>query len=167
MRLVRSLANTGGNVPRFSVTNVLLPFPSRFWEYDSKRKLLKSGPIAQYGNGGFPADSAALDNMDAVFTWEGNGRTYFFKDNQYWKYNEQTQRAYTYRYPRDIQRAWKFPGNISAAVRWLNGRNYVFWDTTYAKMDKGKVGRARGYPQLISNRWMRCNAKGRDLIVDP
>ncbi|XP_068729853.1 matrix metalloproteinase-24-like [Montipora capricornis] len=139
---------------------------SEFWEYDSRRNLINSGSITQYG---LPQN---LANMDAVFRWEGNGKTYFFKGNKYWKYDDQRRRIQTYyydrinrkylRYPRDIKNVWKFDGNIKAAVKWRNDRNYVFWDTRYIKLQKGKVVRERGYPQVIADRWMKCNNKGRE-----
>ena len=133
-------------------------FSFRFWEYNSKRKLVLSGPISDYG---LPP---RLANMDAVFIWEGNGVTYFFKGSQYWRYNEQFRRAYTSRYPRSIRREWKFYGYLKAAVQWVNGRNYVFWRKDYLKLQKGKINRERGYPQVIADRWMKCKAKGRDLV---
>ena len=142
---------------------LIFRFIFRFWEYDYEPKLLRSGQINNYGNTPFKGDIA---NLDAVFIWERNSQTYFFKGSKYWKYDDRTRRVYTYGYPRDIQRAWKFPGKIRAAVKWMNGRNYVFWDTTYTKMDRGKVGKAAGYPQDIANRWMRCNSKGRDLFPE-
>jgi len=137
--------------------NIVFFKGSEFWEYDSRQRLVNSGSIRQYGL------SLVLKNMDAVFTWEGNGKTYFFRGSQYWRYDERTGRADTYRYPRDIQKAWKFPGGVKAAVKWVNGRSYVFWETQYRKLEKGKARTERGYPQYIADRWMKCNTKGRDV----
>ena len=143
----------------------------RFWEYNPTRTLVSSGDIRRYG---LPRD---LANMDAVFKWEGNSRTYFFKGSKYWKYDDGNRRMNTYyydrrhrkylKYPRDIQTVWRFPGNVKAAVKWRNERNYVFWNSQYIKLQKGKVQRERGYPQIIAKRWMKCNSKGRDLDIQP
>ena len=114
--------------------------------------------------------------MDAVFTWEKNKKPYFFKDKQYWRYNEHYRRTDS-GYPRNIRSAWglKFPVNISAAVKWVNGRNYVFHGKEYVKLQSGKVHLESNYPKVIAEKWMRCNtgvgalgsnSKGRGLDSD-
>ena len=37
---------------------------------------------------GFPG---IPNNVDTAFVWSGNGKIYFFKDNQYWKFDPQKQ----------------------------------------------------------------------------
>lgn len=128
----------------------------RFWEYDSARKLKDSGQITRYG---LPS---TLKNMDAVFTWAKNSKTYFFKDKQYWRYNEYSRRTDP-GYPRNIRDAWGFPDYINAAVKWLNSRTYVFRGRQYLKLQKGKVQMERDYPKVIAEKWMKCNSKGRGL----
>ena len=127
----------------------------RFWEYDSRRILKSSGLIKRYG---LPL---SLANMNAVFIWEKNQITYFFKGTQYWRYNEWTRR--TVRgpsrnpYPRKIRSAWKFPDHIDTAVTWLNGKSYVFLGSQYLRLKKGKLlldGRRRN----TARRWMKCRS---------
>ncbi|XP_022784411.1 72 kDa type IV collagenase-like isoform X1 [Stylophora pistillata] len=132
--------------------NVVFFKGSEFWEYDSKRVLRNSGQITRYG---LPS---ALANMDAVFTWERNKKTYLFKDTQYWRYNEDTQST-DWGYPKGIKNAWRsLPNHINAAVRWVNGRTYIFRGKQYLKLQHRKVYMERGYPQEIAKRWMKCNS---------
>ncbi|XP_078350865.1 macrophage metalloelastase-like isoform X2 [Oculina patagonica] len=155
--------------------NIVFFKGSEFWEYNSARTLRDSGNIERYG---LPS---TLENMDAVFTWEKNQKPYFFKDKQYWRYNEYTRRT-DLGYPRDIRSAWglKFPVHINAAVKWLNGRNYVFQGKNYVKIQSRKANRdqgylVQGYPKVIAEKWMKCNtgvgalgtnSKGRGLDSD-
>lgn len=113
--------------------------------------LRNSGQITRYG---LPS---ALANMDAVFTWERNRKTYFFKDTLYWRYNEDNKRT-DWGYPKGIKNAWKsIPDHINAAVQWVNRRTYVFRGRQYLKLQQGKVYMEQGYPQEIAKRWMKCN----------
>lgn len=143
------------------ISSFFLSFLSRFWQYDSRRKLRDSGNITRYG---LPSK---LANMNAVFKWEGNIFTYFFKGSEYWRYDERTQRADTFRYPKPIKSAWKFPGDINAAVHWVkNRKTYVFRGKQYMKLKRRSVQLERGYPRVIADGWMRCNSRDRDLGSD-
>ena len=127
----------------------------RFWEYDSRRILKFSGTITRYG---LPL---SLANMNAVFIWEKNQVTYFFKGTQYWRYNERIRR--TVRgpsrnpYPRKIRSAWKFPDHIDTAVTWLNGRSYVFLGSQYLKLRKRSLVLDGGL-RNTARRWMKCSS---------
>lgn len=54
----------------------------RYWKYFDQR--LEEGP-REISKLGLPSD---LHDLDAAFIWEGNYRTYFFKGDDYWRYNE-------------------------------------------------------------------------------
>lgn len=43
--------------------------------------------------------------MDAAVEWAGNGRMYFFKGEDYWRYNYY-RRTVDYGYPKKISKAW-------------------------------------------------------------
>ena len=91
--------------------------------------------------------------MDAVFTWGRNGRTYFFKGNQFWRFYGG---KIDYGYPRSIS-AWKgLPSKIDAAMKWRNGRSYFFVGGKYYRFDDSKVQVEDGYPRSIALVWMRC-----------
>lgn len=102
-------------------------------------------------------------NLDAVFTWK-NGRTYFFKGTQYWRYNEDSHKR-DLGYPRSIKQGWPdLPNDIDAAVTWRNGRSYVFKGSNYYRLKN--VSRNRKVyidPQYLNNQkftsqgWMKCS----------
>ena len=102
--------------------------------------------------------------MDAVFTWEKNKRLYFFKGNQYWRYNDQTRKTDA-KYPRTINDAWvKFPKVIDAAVTWRNKWSYIFSAGEYYKVGRsvdslGQVHVVSSYPRELAVGWMKCQSK--------
>ena len=140
----------------FLLLLIFVYFIHRFWEYNNRRQLVDSGSISDYGL------SSNLVNMDAVFTWKKNGRTYIFKGSQYWRYNEKT-RTMDKGYPKNIQTGWPdLPNDIDAAVTWLNGRSYIFNGKDYLRLknysQSRKVYVDRGYPKETARGWMKCRA---------
>lgn len=63
-----------------------------------------------------------------------NGRTYFFKDSQYWRFSNQTLDP---GYPKEISRGFEgIPNNIDAAFVWSgNGKIYFFKQSYYWRFD--------------------------------
>ena len=56
------------------------------------------------------------NNIDAAFVWGGNGKIYFFKDDEYWKFDPSRKPAVQSVYPRDIGN-WDLPSNIDGALK--------------------------------------------------
>jgi len=137
-------------------------FFDRFWEYEKpttnnyRRRLLRSGSITEYGL------SLSLDNMDAIFTWHRNKKTYIFKGLQYWRYDE-NNRQIDARYPKLISVGWPGRDNIDAAVKWSNTYSYVFKGNEYWKLknvpQNRKVYAFGGYPRKIAKGWMKCKTE--------
>ena len=110
--------------------------------------------------------------MDAVFTWR-NGRTYFFKGSQYWRYNEEEHKL-DKGYPRPIQAGWPdLPNDIDAAVTWpRNDKSYVFKDDYYLRLHTHASGRQVRVEQRYLDRgkkthkeWMRCHGNAVGAII--
>lgn len=67
---------------------------------------------------GLPKD---LDHIDAAMVWGHNGKTYFFSQTMYWKFDEEVGRV-ELDYPRDMS-MWKGVGyNIDAVFQWKDGK---------------------------------------------
>ena len=95
IKFSRSMIVSGITDSRQSLISFMI---FRFWEYSSTRKLINSGNIGSYG---LPL---TLANMDAVFTWEGNNKTYFFKGKQVleiWRWNRPNSEVLLW------QKVWK------------------------------------------------------------
>ena len=78
--------------------------------------------------------SGLPNNIDAAFTWTHNKKTYFFKGNQYWKFDNMQP---VDGYPKDISVGFPgIPNNVDAAVVWgFNGYIYFFKDDHYWRFD--------------------------------
>lgn len=97
----------------------------------------------------------SLKNMDSVFVWGRNQKTYFVKGNQYWRYNER-RRAMDAGYPRSLS-VWKgIPANLDGVMKWKNGKTYFFKGKQYYKLDDYSIAAEASYPQSIAIKWMRC-----------
>lgn len=58
-----------------------------------------------------------MEGVDAVFVWLHNEKTYFFKDYQYWRYDDHLRRM-DLGYPKDTA-LWKgIPPQLDDAMRW-------------------------------------------------
>lgn len=101
-----------------------------------------------------------LINMDAAFVWGENGRIYFFKGKNYWRYNERLKKV-DHGYPKPIKGAWKgVPDNLDAAMQWKNGKSYFFKGIRYYGLDDYTLKVPSIYPRRISTYWMGCSAEG-------
>lgn len=66
-------------------------------------------PISDFG--------LPMEGVDAVFVWLHNDKTYFFKDNRYWRYDDHLRRM-DLGYPKDTT-LWKgVPAQLDDAMRW-------------------------------------------------
>lgn len=148
-----------------SISEIFLFFFDSYWEYakpldhmtDSRRRVLRRGSITQYGL------SSSLANMDAVFTWYKNKKTYIFKGSQYWRYNHANRRI-DFGYPKNIALGWPdLPDNLDAAVTWSNTRSYVFKGNNYWRLSTTSRNRKlyadKGYPREVAKIWMKCKTE--------
>jgi len=69
-------------------------------------------PISDFG--------LPVEGVDAAFVWLHNDKTYFFKDNHYWRYDDHLRRM-DLGYPKDSA-LWKgLPPHLDDAMRWSDG----------------------------------------------
>ena len=142
-----------------------------YGRYDRADRSLDDGypkPIA----GNWPGmDTAGFaDRIDAAVNW-GNGKVYFFRDNQYVKYNMNppAPEGVEAGYPKPIAGNWPgmdtagFADRIDAAVNWGNGKVYFFRDNQYVKYNMNPPapeGVEAGYPKPIAGNWPGMDTAG-------
>lgn len=67
--------------------------------------------------------------------WGGNGKTYFFKGHQYWRYNEM-DKTLDAGYPRNISVGWgAVPSPVDSVMKWKDGNSYFFKGLNFQKYD--------------------------------
>ena len=78
--------------------------------------------------GGLPS------HLDAAFTWENTGATYFFKGNKYWKFLNMSPAP---GYPKTMKEGFPgIPSDVDSAFVWGgNGKIYFTKDKRYWKLD--------------------------------
>ena len=135
----------------------------RFWVYKNKERLYGPADISELN---LPEE---LANLDAALEWRRNGKLYFFKGTQYWRYDK-TRNKIDDGYPRDISKAWRgIPYNIDAAFQWKNGRSYFFQGNKYYAFDDYSVKvlevSDNPYPRDVAAYWMGCTNP--EVIINP
>ncbi|XP_078662472.1 stromelysin-3-like [Branchiostoma floridae x Branchiostoma belcheri] len=119
----------------------------RYWVFDANN--LESGPH-QISDLGLPS------NLDAVLPWRSNGKTYFFRGNKYWRYNEAEGRVDP-NYPRALN-IWRgLPSDgVDAAVQLDDGYAYFFKGQDFYKMAERTITVLPGYPKAAAQDFFGC-----------
>jgi hypothetical protein len=93
-------------------------------------------------------------NYDAVFTYGYDKKTYFFKGNMVYKYNDKKMEILP-NYPKQINDIFKgVPDNINAVFTWgKDGITYFFKGPFYYKYNDKEKRVERGYPKRSNRRW--------------
>ena len=63
--------------------------------------------------------------------WSGNGKIYFFKDSQYWRFDPDQSPPVRSSYPRPSTNWDGLPPTLDAALLYKNGFTYFFKDNQY------------------------------------
>ncbi|XP_010769335.1 matrix metalloproteinase-17 [Notothenia coriiceps] len=104
-------------------------------------------PISDFG--------LPLEVIDAAFVWLHNEKTYFFKDNLYWRYDDHLRRM-DLGYPKDSS-LWKgLPPQLDDAIRWSDGSSYFFKGKEYWRVPSSDMEAEAGYPRSIAKDWLLC-----------
>ena len=99
-----------------------------------------------------------MKRLDAAFIWGETGKTYFFKGDKYWRYNEQMKRI-DLGYPKNISDTWGpvVGGHhpIDAVMTWSDGNTYFFNGLNLFKYKFHK--RYIHEPKKISEFFFKCH----------
>ncbi|XP_078674829.1 stromelysin-2-like [Branchiostoma floridae x Branchiostoma belcheri] len=121
----------------------------QYWLFDGAN--MEPGfprPISDFG--------LPTDDVDAAVAWRPTKKTYFFKGDLYWRYNEE-MRTLDPGYPRPVSMWHGVPTSPDCAsdlgedgeVYFFRGRNYWKYSSHHRRVK-------RGYPRSIAEDWMGC-----------
>ncbi|KAI9558628.1 Matrix metalloproteise-24 [Daphnia sinensis] len=120
-----------------------------YWVFDGDRMIEQNLPISWLG---LPD---GIDQLDAAFVWGKNKKTYFFRKNLYWRYDD-IKRQMDPGYPHDLSRWRGVVSDIDAAMQWTDGRTYFFKDKMFWRFDDTLVRTDMRYPQEATPYWLGC-----------
>uniref|UniRef100_A0A914XNI2 Peptidase metallopeptidase domain-containing protein n=1 Tax=Plectus sambesii TaxID=2011161 RepID=A0A914XNI2_9BILA len=130
-----------------------------YWLFDRDGKMYK----------GYPREiSVGLvdtpSNIDAAMIWSYDDKPYFFKDKQFWQYSRW---GMPNSWPRQIDDMFRgvaegIPSRINAALKWTNGKSYLFAGQHYYRLTGWRVMKVvAGYPRKTAEWWFGCPGKSR------
>ncbi|GMH41810.1 hypothetical protein BSKO_09720 [Bryopsis sp. KO-2023] len=140
-----------------------LPQDPSEWEekeknpYTCERLLLMYDDTAKRIEPGYPKSikedwGGVGNNLDAAFRWS-DGKSYFFRGDEYWRYNDKTNKV-DFGYPKVIEKDWPgVPSNLDAVFRWSDDRTYFFKGDKYWGYDDEANKVDSGYPKSIKENW--------------
>ena len=108
-----------------------------------------------------------VDKLDDAFVWGKNGKTYFFYQNLYWRFNEATKTMDS-GYPQDISRWNGVPRNIDAVLTSVfDGLTYFFKGEEFWTFDDYSLSTAPDSPRKINGFWTFTNLPADRLTYVP
>lgn len=93
--------------------------------------------------------------VDASFVWAHNGKTYFFRGAQFWRYDDREKRMDT-GYPKPISLWRGIPDDLDDVITWGDGDAYFFKGDQYWVQKKGGLDQEEVTPKSVPIDWMRC-----------
>ncbi|XP_063791541.1 matrix metalloproteinase-25 [Pseudophryne corroboree] len=103
------------------------------------------------------------DGVDGAFIWKHNQKTYFFRRNRYWRFDEKKGRM-DHGYPRDSGQWLGLPTDLDDVISWVDGDTYFFKGSQFWKFQDGNLEAELGYPRSIAQNWMYCLAAAPPLL---
>ncbi|XP_018566418.1 matrix metalloproteinase-2-like isoform X2 [Anoplophora glabripennis] len=138
--------------------NIILFTGKMFWVHNGQQ-FIEDSPksITHYGLPDY------LQEIDAVQTWGRNGKTYFYRRERFWRYNE-TAKAMDPGYPLHMERWKNIPENLDAATTWKDGATYFFKGELFWKFDNYFVTATDESPMPTAQIWFGCAEDEQKMI---
>ncbi|BAZ49247.1 hypothetical protein NIES4103_18580 [Nostoc sp. NIES-4103] len=129
---------------------------NQYIRYDLDSDRADEGYPYPIGGTTWPGLEPFADGIDAAFSH--NGKVFFFKGNQYIRYDLDRNRA-NEGYPYPIgETTWPglepFADGIDAVLNAGNGKAYFFKGNQYIRYDLNRDQADEGYPYLIRDHWI-------------
>ncbi|XP_038054882.1 72 kDa type IV collagenase-like [Patiria miniata] len=119
-----------------------------YWLYKGRRPLP-----------GYPRPISELglpDDIDAVVMLHRYNTTYFFKDHQVWRFDEEYQ-SVEYGYPYHVLDVWEgIPPFIDASFDYTDGYTYFIQGKTYYRYNNDYRNADPGFPRYFGTDFMGC-----------
>uniref|UniRef100_A0A4X1VNK4 Matrix metalloproteinase-25 n=1 Tax=Sus scrofa TaxID=9823 RepID=A0A4X1VNK4_PIG len=129
---------------------ILLFSGPQFWVFQDRRLEGAPRPLTELG---LPPQ----EQVDAVFSWPLNGKTYLVRGQRYWRYDEAAASPDP-GYPRDLS-LWEGAPHAPDDVTVSNtGDTYFFKGAHYWRFPKGSVKAEPDSPQPMGPKWLDCPA---------
>ncbi|KAK9890647.1 hypothetical protein WA026_012006 [Henosepilachna vigintioctopunctata] len=130
--------------------NMILFADDHYWVYDGTR-FTENSPkfITDYG---IPL---GIGGIDAIQTWPKNGKTYLYKADRFWKYDE-GNKTVDPGYPAHIERWRGVPKDLDGAMTWKDGKTYFFKNDQYWRFDNDWVIVSTDSPRFTKTEWLGC-----------
>ncbi|KAB0352888.1 hypothetical protein FD754_017745 [Muntiacus muntjak] len=129
---------------------ILLFSGPQFWSFQDRLLEGAARPLTELG---LPPG----EEVDAVFSWPLNGKTYLIRGRQYWRYDEAAARPDP-GYPRDLS-LWEGAPPAPDDVTVSNtGDTYFFKGVHYWRFPKGSIKAEPDSPQPMGPKFLDCPA---------
>uniref|UniRef100_A0A8C6W562 Matrix metallopeptidase 25 n=1 Tax=Nannospalax galili TaxID=1026970 RepID=A0A8C6W562_NANGA len=129
----------------------------QFWVFQDRQLEGSARPLAELG---LPPG----EEVDAVFSWPLNGKTYLIRGQQYWRYDEVVSRPDP-GYPRVLS-LWEGAPPAPDDVTVSNtGDTYFFKGIYFWRFAKGSVKSEPDSPQPMGPKWLDCPPPNSDPQV--
>ncbi|KAL1779970.1 matrix metalloproteinase-25 [Sigmodon hispidus] len=126
----------------------------QFWVFKDRQLEGAARSLAEFG---LPPGK----EVDAVFSWPFNGKTYLIQGQRYWRYDEEAG-LLDPGYPHDLS-LWEGAPPAPDDVTVSNtGETYFFKGTQFWRFAKGSVKSEPDSPQPMGPKWLDCPAPNSD-----
>ncbi|XP_025226515.1 matrix metalloproteinase-25 [Theropithecus gelada] len=129
---------------------ILLFSGPQFWVFQDRQLERGARPLTELG---LPPG----EEVDAVFSWPQNGKTYLVRGRQYWRYDEAAARPDP-GYPRDLSLWEGAPPSPDDVTVSNSGDTYFFKGAHYWRFPKNSIKAEPDAPQPMGPNWLDCPA---------